>query len=110
KVDKLSNKGQRSSGRKRRVSDNGSQEARDSRTGRTKGVRLRVSKGRKRGRWRRRQRDTQRSSGRTQCHLVCAWDRRRTRTTSATTSASRASRRRRARRRRTTLSKTSNRT
>ncbi|CAI7737323.1 unnamed protein product, partial [Closterium sp. NIES-54] len=76
----------------------------------TKGVRLRVRKGRERGRRRRRQRDTQRSSGRTQCHLVCAWDRRRTRTTSATTSASRASRRRRARRRRLTLSKTSNRT
>ncbi|CAI7766530.1 unnamed protein product, partial [Closterium sp. NIES-53] len=107
KVDKLSNKGRRSSGRERRVSDNGSQEARDSRTGSMKGVRLRVRQGRERGRRRRRQWDTQRSSGRTQCHLVCAWDRRRTRTTSATTSARRASRRRRAIRRRTTLSKTS---
>ncbi|CAI7748367.1 unnamed protein product, partial [Closterium sp. NIES-54] len=86
------------------------QETRDSRTGSTKRVRLRVSKSRKRGHWRRRQRDTQRSSGRTQCHLVCAGDSRRTWTQSTTTSASSTSRRRRTRRRLTTLSKTSSRT
>ncbi|CAI7841800.1 unnamed protein product, partial [Closterium sp. NIES-53] len=56
---------------------------------------------------RRRQRGTQRSSGRTQRHLVCARDRRRTLTRTATTRASSADWRRRAGRRLTTLSKTS---